>query len=89
MVDARAETGHTPLHGALMKDHSRMVELLLGYGADPTIPDSDGNTPLHVALDNEDLYPPSDKTLELNKVCHRLSHLPSPLSSSTFSLHSL
>lgn len=68
MVDARAETGHTPLHGALMKNHSRMVELLLGYGADPTIADSDGNTPLHAALDNEDLYPPSDKTLELNKV---------------------
>ena len=67
-MDARAETGHTPLHGALMKDQSKIVELLLGYGADPTIADSDENTPLHIALGNEDLRPPSDNTLELNRV---------------------
>ena len=67
-VNAMAETGHTPLHGAVMKDQSRMVELLLGHGADPTISDSDGDTPLHMALNNEDLHHPSDRTPELNKV---------------------
>ena len=68
MVNAKAETGHTPLHGALIKDHSNMAELLIGYGADPTIPESDGVTPLHIALGNEDLHPPTDATAELNKV---------------------
>ena len=74
MVDPRAETGHTPLHGALMKDHSRMVELLVGYGADPTITDNDDTTPLHVALANDDLHPPSDITLQLNEVIYSQSH---------------
>ena len=67
-MDARAETGHTPLHGAIMKDHSRLVELLIGHGADPTITESDGATSLHLALDNDDLHPPSDTTPELRKV---------------------
>ena len=68
MVDATAETGHTPLHAAIVKNHSRLVELLIGYGADPTIAGEDGSTPLHFALDNEDLDAPSDDTPELNKV---------------------
>ena len=67
-VNAMAEMGLTPLHGAVMKDQSRMVELLLGHGADPTITDNDGDTPLHMALNNEDLHHPSDRTPELNKV---------------------
>jgi len=67
-VDARADTGHTPLHGAVMKDHSKMVELLVGYGADPSITQGDGETALHMAMDNEDLNPPSDVTVELSKV---------------------
>ena len=70
MVDARAETGHTPLHGALMKNHSRLVELLIGYGADPTIADGDNDTSLHVALSNENMEHPSDDTPELNKVVY-------------------
>ena len=70
MVDAKADTGHTPLHGAVMKDHSRIVELLIGYGADPTITDSDDDTPLHSALDNSDLHLPTDDTHELNKARH-------------------
>lgn len=67
-MDAKADTGHTPLHGAILKDHSKMVELLIGYGADPTIIDGDDATPLHLALDNDDLQSPSDITPELNKV---------------------
>jgi ankyrin repeat protein len=68
LVDAVTETGHTPLHGAIMKDQSKMVELLIGYGADPSITDGAGTTPVHRALGNEDLEPPSDCTPELNKV---------------------
>ena len=77
-MDARADTGHTPLHGAVMKDHSRMVELLVGYGADPSITQGDGETALHMTMDNEDLNPPSDVTVELSKVSvvHALRTIP-------------
>ena len=68
MVDVTAEIGHTPLHAAILKNHSRLVELLIGYGADPTIADEGGSTPLYFALDNEDLDAPSEDTPELNKV---------------------
>ena len=68
MVDVTAETGYTPLHAAILKNHSRLVELLIGYGADPTIADEGGSTPLYFALDNEDLDAPSEDTPELNKV---------------------
>ena len=67
-MDARADTGHTPLHGAIMKNHSRLVELLIGYGADPTLAENDGATVLHLVLNNEDMEAPTDDTPELNKV---------------------
>ena len=67
-MDARAETGNTPLHGAIAKDQSRLVELLVGYGADPAIADNDGQTSLHLALDNADFHQPSENTPELCKV---------------------
>ena len=68
MVDARDDSGHTPLHEAIQKDHSRLVELLIGYGADPTIIDEDEVTPLHLVLDNDDMESPSEDSPELNKV---------------------
>ena len=68
MVDSRADTGHTPLHGAIMKDQSRLVELLVGYGADPSAAEGDGMTALHLTLDNDDLHPPSDHTPQLTQV---------------------
>ena len=68
MVDCRTEAGHTPLHTAIIHDHSRMVELLIGYGADPSIVESNGKTALYLALDNDDLDPPSEQTVQLNKV---------------------
>ncbi|KAG9306080.1 hypothetical protein G9A89_015984 [Geosiphon pyriformis] len=42
----------TPLHRAAAENHSRVVKLLLKYGADPRVQDSDGQTPLHKACEN-------------------------------------
>lgn len=36
-VDARSGPGSTPLHDAVVMGHARIVELLLGHGADPAI----------------------------------------------------
>jgi len=38
-----------PLHMAVLHDDPRLVSLLLKYGADPTIKDSNGKTPLDFA----------------------------------------
>jgi ankyrin repeat protein len=42
--------GQTPLHWAVMKGSLRMVELLLANGADATIKDATGKTPIDYAL---------------------------------------
>ena len=41
---------HTPLHMAIMRGKSRIVEHLVGYGADLNAVDSDEDTPLHLVL---------------------------------------
>jgi hypothetical protein len=53
-VNARNNEGKTPLHEVLASPYStiptwRMVAFLAGRGADPLIPDADGNTPLRLA----------------------------------------
>lgn len=55
-LDTRDKRGQTALHLAMgnpfsnaHKKHAEVVELLLKYGADPTISDNQGVTPLHVA----------------------------------------
>lgn len=40
----------TPLHAAAINDHFDTVELLLDHGADPNIPNDDGETALHLAV---------------------------------------
>ena len=40
----------TPLHEAVKYDHIDIVKLLLSKGADPNIPDLDGNIPLSYSL---------------------------------------
>lgn len=41
-------SGETPLHKAALNGDKETVELLLRYGADPTIRDSNGQTPLDI-----------------------------------------
>merc|ERR1719282_1077416 len=44
-VDAKHRFGGTPLSEACMTTHYEAVEILLKYGADPTIKDNDGYCP--------------------------------------------
>jgi len=50
--------GNTLLHGAVISDDVHEVERLLAAGADPTIANRDGATPLRVAviLGHRELY---------------------------------
>jgi ankyrin repeat protein len=45
-VNEQDSTGETPLHRAIYMDKPRRVKLLLENGADPRIPDAQGNTPV-------------------------------------------
>ena len=46
----RDGNGHTMLHTATRADNIECVRLLINAGADVTIPNDDGETPLHTAL---------------------------------------
>ena len=50
--NVRAHGGLTPL---ALAENSRMVKLLLDNGADPNIPDSDGDLPIIARIDNGDV----------------------------------
>ncbi|KFY11673.1 hypothetical protein V491_07106 [Pseudogymnoascus sp. VKM F-3775] len=41
----------TPLHLAVWGAHSELVQLLLGFGANPSLPDHEGKHPLHYLLE--------------------------------------
>ncbi|CAB0041378.1 unnamed protein product [Trichogramma brassicae] len=47
-VDARDKLGNTPLHLALANQRRGSTELLLKRGADPTLVNEKGETPLHI-----------------------------------------
>jgi hypothetical protein len=49
VIDARDETGRTPLMLAVTEDRVEIVRLLLARGADPNAADSTGHTPLQQA----------------------------------------
>ncbi len=45
------EMKRTALHEAAFSNKIELVELLIGWGADPNIDDIDRNTPMHFAVD--------------------------------------
>ena len=47
-VNTKTDINRTALHGAVIKGDARMVELLVGYGADLNIQDHEMATPLHI-----------------------------------------
>jgi ankyrin repeat protein len=49
-VNARNDTGSTPLHYAASSGCLSLVKLLLKYGGDPRIKNNEGKTPLDVAI---------------------------------------
>jgi ankyrin repeat protein len=49
LVNGRDDRGRTALHVSSACGHVGVVQCLLALGADPTICDARGNTPLHLA----------------------------------------
>ena len=58
----------TSLRLAVEREHSRIVEVLVGYGADVNMACSDGHTPLHVVTTNKDMKKPTLQTQQLQRV---------------------
>jgi ankyrin repeat protein len=51
-VNAKKNDGWTPLHHAIQFERENIVSILLENGADPTITNKDGKTPLQIAQDH-------------------------------------
>lgn len=51
-INAKAASGITPVHWAVLQDKLDTLKLLLERKADVNVRDSGGNTPLHYAVDN-------------------------------------
>jgi len=47
--EADAEFGATALHWAALRGHAEVVRVLISYGADLTVTNKEGETPLRVA----------------------------------------
>ena len=70
LINAQNNAKLTPLHVAVLKKQTDAVALLLQNGADPSLTDVDGNTPIHLAsadMSNQSLCL---KLLLLNS-CHK------------------
>ena len=67
-ISAKDDSNLTALHLAVHEGHTKMVERLVGYGADLNCTTEEGNTPLHLALGRNTMLPPSHLTPEIMKV---------------------
>lgn len=52
-VNVQNKLGDTPLHSAAWKGHSNIVQMLLASGADKSVKNEEGKTPLDLASDPE------------------------------------
>ena len=58
----------TPLHIAVHEGHVRIVERLVGFGADLNVATKEGNTALHLALGRKIMSEPDERTPFIKKV---------------------
>lgn len=72
-IDARNAEKLTSLHIAVHEGYIKIVERLVGFGANLNATDEDGNTPLHFALVRDTMQQPSNDTPQVKKVgeCHQ------------------
>ena len=68
-LSAKTNLNQTALHLAVHQGNTKIVERLVGYGADLNVPDSDGDTPLHIALARDTVDNLSADTPQLKKAC--------------------
>jgi ankyrin repeat protein len=67
-IDGADNIGWTPLHYAITGSLSaKNVHHLIQLGADPSVPDKNGVTPLHLAAENEEMTELIDLILEIGK----------------------
>jgi uncharacterized protein len=84
--------GGTPFYRAASSDDVTLLRLLLAYGADPTIPASDGSTPLMVAtgagyIPGNTYLPPESEALEALLLCLQLNDVNAVNSTGLTALH--
>ena len=63
---------HTALHIAAHEGYTRVIERLIGYGADPNVSDMSGNTPLSDVIRNRAVIttPSEDSPQTLQVLIH-------------------
>lgn len=67
-IDSRTNEDQTPLHIAVHQGHARIVERLVGFGANLNAQDHDGDTPLHIAMMRETIDVLSVDTPQMEKM---------------------
>ena len=67
-INALTKTRLTALHLAVHEGHVKVVERLVGFGADLNITTSDGNTALHLALGRNTMTTPTEESPKIKAV---------------------
>ena len=67
-INACTKTRLTALHIAVHEGHIKVVERLVGFGADLNTTTGDGNTALHLALGRNTMTPPTEESPRIKAV---------------------
>ena len=67
-INALTKSRLTALHIAVHEGHVKVVERLVGFGADLNMTTDDGNTPLHLALGRNNMTSPTDGSPRIKAV---------------------